>query len=131
MKLLKEGDVIELKAGHTVYANVPEWAAYSNGSTRSKRRVESEVEIGVPLERGFKTDQFAGRYLVVRAVEDGGSGPGSGQFYASYDDGHHVFCEKLSGRKTRVNFYQTGSFTAMIENIPVVSRFEKAWKKAA
>src|SRR4030042_5752874 len=113
--MLKEGDIIELKEGHTVYADIPEHFAYSNrkGSfklTRHEARIRGQFAY------------LAGRYVVYKTTNDGGGiGHGPGDVYP---DGHHVFCERLEDR-IKVDFYQTGSFTAMIEHIEPVRSEER------
>ena len=45
-----------------------------------------------------------------------------------YPDGHHVFCVKADDDKVRVDFYQSGCFTAMIEDIKPVGKAILDWK---
>lgn len=109
--LLKKGDVIELKNGHEIYTDVPEHFVYSN-KRGSFKLVHGHLRIAGELE------YFAGKYVVLRTAMDGGGighGPGD-----TYPDGHHVFCEQLQAPHLKVDFYQTGCFTAMIEDIEVV-----------
>lgn len=59
-------------------------------------------------------------FVVIRTAFDGG-GTGHGP-HDVYPDGHHVFCKALKNGKydkngIEINFYQSGSFTCMIENI--------------
>jgi hypothetical protein len=104
-KLLKKGDVIKLKKGHKVYVMLPETEVYSNG--RDGKFTSHDVKIG------GKYKYLKGEYVVVKTkMEGGGTGHGPGDIYP---DGHHVFCKRADGQK--VNFYQTGCFTAMIEDI--------------
>ena len=107
-RLLREGDVIELEVGHNVYADVPKHFLYSNykGDFTLAR---GDVEIGGELA------YLAGRYAVCRTATDGG-GTGSTMSGASdhYPDGHHVYCERFDDPEVKVDFYQTGCFTAMI-----------------
>jgi hypothetical protein len=110
-KLLKKGDVIELSRGHTVYADVPEHFVYSN-KRGSFKMTHHAVRISDEL------DYFAGKYVVLRTAMDGG-GTGHGAVDV-YPDGHHVFCEQLQAPHLKVDFYQTGCFTAMIEDIAVI-----------
>lgn len=118
--MLKEGDIIELKEGHDVYAEVPMHFLYIN-----KRGVFDETAMG-HIRIGGELNYFAGRYVVYKTATDGGGlGHGAGDFYPN---GHHVFCEKLDNPKLRVNFYQTGSFTAMIPYIDPVGVAVRSWK---
>lgn len=101
---LKAGDIIDLKEGHKVYANVPKHLVYSNckGDFSLAR---SGIKIG---------DEFcyvAGRYVVYETKLDGGSGPGARD---PFPNGWHVFCIRMSDG-FKVDFYQSGCFTAMIE----------------
>lgn len=116
--MLKEGDIIELKDGHEVYAYIPEHFAYSNlkGSFKLTRH---EAKIGGELS------YLAGRYVVYKTAKDGG-GIGHGP-HDIYPDGYHVYCERLDDRSVKVDFYQSGGFTAMIENIEPVGRAERQW----
>lgn len=110
-KLLKKGDVIKLAKGYAVYADVPEHFVYSN-KRGSFNLVHERVQLAGEL------DYFIGTYVVLRtAMDGGGTGHGPGDVYP---DGHHVFCEQLTAPHLRVDFYQTGCFTAMIEDIEVV-----------
>jgi hypothetical protein len=116
--MLSEGDIIELKDGHKVYANVPEHFLYANrkGSFKLSR---GEATIGGEFS------YLAGRYVVYKTASDGG-GTGHGPNDV-YPDGHHVFCEKLDDRSVKVDFYQSGCFTAMIENIEPVGKASRSW----
>ena len=116
--LLKEGDVIELEGGHTVYADIPEHFAYSN--RRGSWRLTNTK---VYLDGQF--DYLYGQYIVYKITTDeGGKGHGP---HDAYPYGHHVYCEKIYNPTTKVDFYQTGSFTAMITDIKPIGRGEKLW----
>lgn len=116
--MLSEGDIIELMIGHKVYANVPEYFLYANrkGSFKLSR---GEATIGGEFS------YLAGRYVVYKTTSDGG-GTGHGQNDV-YQDGHHVFCEKLDDRSVKVDFYQSGCFSAMIKNIEPVGKASRSW----
>ena len=119
--LLQEGDVIELERGHDVYADVPEHFVYANRKGVFDKLTHHEVNIGGDFAH------LAGRYVVYKISRDGG-GTGMGS-HDVYPDGHHVFCERLSDG-VRVDFYQTGAFTAMIENIEPVGKAERSkWQE--
>lgn len=115
---LQKGDIIELKAGHTVYAQVPEHFFYENrkGSFKLTRH---DVTIGGEFS------YLAGRYAVTHTAKDGG-GTGRGP-HGIYPDGHHVFCQKLDESGIEVDFYQSGAFTAMIKEIEPVGKAKIKW----
>ena len=118
---LKRGDIFELEDGHTVYTDVPEHFVFSNRKG-DFHLVHHEVRVGKheAVEcQWLDTSFLIGRYKVVATdVSGGGTGHGCNDVYA---DGHHVFCEKqrdrdsLYERDIFVDFYQDGSFTAMIK----------------
>jgi hypothetical protein len=117
--MLKEGDIIEIKKGMTVYAEVPLHFLYSNRKGVFDKKDRGDIKIDGQLA------YLAGRYVVYKTCTDGGGmGHGPGDIYP---DGHHVFCEKLENREHKVDFYQTGCFTVMYPDIKRVGRAEKAW----
>jgi len=68
-----------------------------------------------------------GRYVVAKtAFEGGGTGHGPGDIYP---DGHHVYCETLTGLHRKISFYQSGCFTNMIEYIKPVGKAKRTWKE--
>lgn len=113
---LQVGDIIELKPGHQVYADVPESAVYCN-KEGAHDLVHHDVRIGSP---GHIFSELAGLYAVIETAYDGGT---SGRWPSPdpYPDGYHVMCQKLDS-DIRVDFYQTGCFTAMIECIEPIGR---------
>jgi hypothetical protein len=119
-KLLEEGDIIELREGHKVYADIPKHFAYDN-CKGDFSLTHSEAVIGGELS------YLAGRYVVYKTSHEGG-GVGMGP-HDIYPNGHHVFCERLTDR-AKVDFYQTGAFTAMITDIAPVGRAERQWAEA-
>ncbi len=102
--LLAEGDVFCLTADHTFCT--------PSGS--------SEVKLD-------RCPRYAGEYVVYKTTLDGG-GEGHGP-HDTYPDGHHVFAEHLASGAL-VDFYQSGSFTAVNENVPVVRRMVRKWVNA-
>lgn len=118
--MLKEGDVIELVAGDKVYADIPEHFVYSN-RRGSFTLTHHDVIIGGEF------DYLAGRYVVFKTCSDGG-GTGHGP-HDVYPDGHHVWCERLGDRQTQVDFYQSGSFTAMLPNKTAVGTAVRVWSE--
>jgi hypothetical protein len=118
-KFLKEGDVIELKDGMDVYADIPEHFVYAN-HRGSFKLTHSDITLGGDF------DYLCGKYIVTHTAFDGG-GTGMGA-HDVYPDGHHVFCVKADDDKVRVDFYQSGCFTAMIEDIKPVGKAILDWK---
>jgi len=121
--MLKEGDVIELKVGHEVYASVPRHFLYSD-CKGDFRLVKAHVKIEGDLA------YLAGRYVVYSTATDGG-GTGHGPNDV-YPDGHHVFCDRLDSvvrdKSHRVDFYQSGCFTAMLPDLkPVATAKRTTW----
>lgn len=117
---LKKGDIIELKAGHTVYAQVPEHFVYQN-RRGSFTLTQHDVTIGGEFS------YLAGRYVVTHtSMDGGGTGHGPGDIYP---DGHHVFCQRLDESGIEVDFYQSGCFTAMIADIAPVGIATMRWSE--
>ena len=117
--MLQEGDIIELHEGHKVYATVPMHFLYSN-----KRRVFDQTAKGAVVIGG-ELAYLAGRYVVYKTSHDGG-GTGHGP-HDVYPDGHHVFAERLDDPSVKVDFYQSGSFTAMLPDLQAVGRAVRRW----
>lgn len=118
MELLQEGDIIELGGGQTVYATLPQHFLYAN--RKGVFDVVSHEEIKIAGELSY----LAGRYVVYKTAKTGGGSRGPGDTYPS---GHHVWCEQLSDRDRKVDFYQTGSFTAMIKDIVPIGKAKRQW----
>ncbi len=116
--LLEEGDVIEIKEGHKVYADVPRHFAYYN-CKGDFSLTHHDVEVGGEFS------YLAGSYIVVKtSLQGGGTGHGPGDVFP---DGHRVFCEKVDcGEK--IDFYQSGCFTAMIPDIRPIGHATRTWK---
>ena len=109
--MLQEGDVIELKLGMEIYADIPRHFVYSN-----RRGDFSMIHANVTLSGQF--DYLCGKYIVIKTLMDGGGPSDDG----GYPDGWHVFCVKADEENVKVDFYQSGFFTAMIENIEPVGK---------
>jgi hypothetical protein len=58
---------------------------------------------------------LAGTYVVYKTTD-------------VYSDGHHVWCEKLNDPETKVDFYQSGDFTAKMPDIKPVGKAERSWR---
>ncbi len=107
-------------------------------NSSSFKGVEIDFEIlqeaiSVPA---FKTNQFdtndlIGEYVVTSTKYDGG-GTGHGP-HDVYPDGWHVTAKKLKQGKydqkgKKITFYQSGCFTAMNENVPVIRKMKETFK---
>ena len=131
--LLKEGDVIELAKCHTVYAEIPKHFAYAN-KVGCFELTRSETPVG-GNKNGLNTDFMVGKWIVTKTSECGG-GTGHGP-HDIYPDGHLVECERVAGQsydyKMKVSFYQTGCFTAMIEEgeVNVIGQATAEWSLPA
>ena len=108
--LLEPGDVIELKAGHQVYATV----MWKFANRKDRERYHKDVDVG-----DYK---LAGEYVVDRVAFEGGSTDGGMNGHDDYPDGHHVYCKRLEDQTIEVDFYQNGCFTAMIKKIKPVGK---------
>ena len=109
--MLETGDIIDLKEGMRVYAEVADHFLYANRRGVFDETSRGEIEIAGDL------GHFAGNYVVYKTVMDGGDGPG---VHDAYPDGHHVFAEKLDDPSVRVDFYQSGVFTAMLPELKAI-----------
>lgn len=86
----------------------------------SEQQISAFVEsLNLDLEeKTFDASVYAGEYKVIFAISDGGGHCHDGD----YPNGWHVFCQKVDDPSVEVDFYQTGCFTAMIENIQPINR---------
>lgn len=112
-KLLEEGDVIEITQGMKVYANVPKHFLYAN------QKGNFELDRGCVLIND-DLKYLTGKYAVDHTSLDGGSPQDD------YPSGHHVFCVSLEN-DTKIDFYQTGFFSAMIQDIQPIGKAVKKW----
>jgi len=114
--MVKAGDVILIENGHKIYAKVP------------KHFVEQDEEGNFSLTTtdvrvGGNFAYLAGKYIVTHTALDGGGSSHDG----GYPDGHHVFCTSVDKAQHKISFYQSGCFTAMIEDVQVVGSAELKW----
>lgn len=117
--MLQEGDIIELQEGHKVYATVPMHFLYYNKRGVFDQTAKGDVVIGGELA------YLAGRYVVYKTSHDGGgTGHGPNDVYPS---GHHVFAERLDDPSVKVDFYQSGCFTAMLPDLKAVGKAVRKW----
>lgn len=83
----------------------------------SKAEAQAMVESKVKSPKASTFCLHGGEFLVVKTKSEGG---GTAMFNDRYPDGHHVFCKRVNadgspdGNGLEVDFYQSGSFTAMI-----------------
>lgn len=68
-------------------------------------------------EEEFDSSIYAGEYIVECTSFGGGGKQSTPSGVETYPDGWRVYCVKVDDPSIRVNFYQTGCFTAMIPNI--------------
>lgn len=124
-RLLKEGDVIELKEGMEVYADIPETYVYSNRKGSFKL-----VHTNVRIEKDSITDFLIGKYIVYKTAEEGGGESLTPSGYEYHSNGHSVYCFNVENEDIKVDFYQDNSFTAYIppESIQPVGKAELTWK---
>ncbi len=123
-RFLKEGDIVELKQGHTVYAEIPNHFAYP-GDVGNFELTTTEVPVCSNVN-GLNTIYLGGKYVVVKTEYGGGSSS------AGYPDGHSVTCQKMwsKDRILKVSFYQSGCFTTRIkpEDIEIVGKAELTYR---
>ncbi len=116
--LLQEGDIVELKEGHQVYVDRPNHDIFENRKG-DYSLTHHEGTIGGELAH------LAGRYIVTKTALEGG---GAGGFHSGPSPrGHHVYCKRADHDGQAVDFYQTGSFTAMIKQLEPVGRAILTW----
>ena len=124
-RLLAEGDIIRLKAGHVVYFDIPEHFCYTNRLAVFDKLAQAVITIGLN-HHGLETDFLAGKYVVTRTgMGGGGTGHGPGDIYPN---GWNVRAQFVGRPWQIVEFYQSGCFTAMNENVPVVGRANQKWE---
>ncbi len=118
VNLLTEGDMILIKEGHTIYADVPEHFVYSN-----KKGCFDLTHTDIKITKEYL--YLTGKYIVVKTVfHGGGTGHGPGDVFPN---GHHVFCMGADNSGVKIDFYQSGCFTAMIEDIEPTGKAELNW----
>jgi len=134
-KELKIGDVFKLEKGMKVYASLSNKFIYSNvreNSADANDLSQTDVEVGEVFKttkNKFDSGRLVGEYVVADTAFDGG-GTGHGP-HDVYPSGHHVFAQKLADNGSydpdgiQVDFYQSGCFTAMIEDVKVVRKMKR------
>lgn len=144
INLLKKGDVILLEKGMTVYATVPfpKWKTEYQEMITDKP-CEADLIVGEIIKNTIPNKEFneyqiePGDYVVVKVKKELSDKDEEIQmrlrgndYYAS---GYEVYCERLTDgvynkKGFKIRFYQTGDFTAMIENIKPIGHIDN--KKA-
>lgn len=123
--LLQAGDIIELRKGHNVYAEIPQHFIYRNQIGNFKKLERSRITIGED-KGGMNTDFMVGIWIVVKAGREN-----SGDKYCQ--NSYHVYCQRDSKLKNNfkmeIDFYQIGNYTAMIKEneVNVVGKAEATW----
>jgi len=126
MTKLKEGDVIEIEDGHTVYVKLPVHFIYENKLGCFDELAETDVEVGTN-QNGMDTSFLKGKYVVTKVILD--------DEYSAKNilspSGHHVWCETMidetGNPPIKINFYQNGCFRAMITDIKPIGRATATW----
>ena len=122
-KPLEEGDVIEIKDGHEIYAVVPEHFLYESKKGCFKL-VCGSVTVGGELS-------YLGGIYVVQRVSEDGEGPSSyglayGKKAIDNESGRRVYCvNESSGRE--ISFFQTGKFRPVIKDIEPIGKARLKW----
>jgi hypothetical protein len=115
--MLQVGDVFGLTEGQSVYATVPQRFLFLNRQGVFDKTAKGQVLIGGNLA------YLAGRYVVYETkLEGGGASPDGG-----FSDGHHVFAEQLDNPDVKVDFYQSGDFSAMLPDIVPLGTAVRKW----
>jgi len=112
--MLNVGDVIEIKEGHQIYATVPKHFLYSNCKGNFELRHE---HITVKGELSY----FYGKYIVINTANEGS---GEGKYSQA---GYRVYCIAAEDKNRKIDFFQTGSFTAMIKDIEPIGKAKVQW----
>ena len=121
---LDEGDIIELREGR-VYATVPVHCVSKSGQSGRgvfDRFVRTDVDIKI-------LDWLQGKYVVYKTTRETGSSESHDQHPVAGESGWHVFCEKMDKTKTRVDFYQSGGFTAIQYAIEPIGQAELTYQE--
>jgi hypothetical protein len=129
-ELLSRGDVFLLKKGQTVYMKTLGFSDLEVVVGKPSSHQEYQHDEIKVKGRKFHSDQYlatvehpippAGEYRVTR-TSYGGGGTGMGP-HDVFPDGHRVYAKPVNADEPLISFYQTGCFTAMIENPKIVSR---------
>ena len=88
------------------------------------RRFVKSLNLDMSVEE-YDTSVFEGEYVVARTTNEGGGTFACASGKDSYPNGYHVFCQKMDNKDIVVDFYQTGNFTAMIEDIMPINKKAK------
>lgn len=92
----------------------------SEGFKITKNKAKEFVLGNVKKPKSTTFSVKPGRFVVLKTKTDGGCGG-----HDPYPDGHHVYCKGV-GSNIKVDFYQTGCFSAMIEDIEPINKKKKS-----
>jgi len=112
--LLEEGQVFLLEPHHTVYTDLPLHFLGKAGNWEIRKNACITLDV-------FGLEYLCTKYVVNATAQDGGGG---GPYSPS---GHRVYAVSICGGHY-VNFYQTGGFTALNKDIPVVGYATRRWE---
>ena len=128
---LQVGDVFAANKGMRVYAYIPSHFVYQN-TPNNFSPARTEVKVGEIRKRDSHTlnlSYFKGHYVVEHARSEGG-GTAHGP-HDVYPDGWHIKARKLwddgtyNPNGTEIEFYQSGAFTAVNKDVPVVRKMRR------
>jgi hypothetical protein len=137
---LNVGDVFDGSKGMNVYTDIPRFFAYYTENpdivTPDDRLLtRTNVRISETLKKGSHTldlSYLKGKYVVVHAASQGG---GTGHSHHDvYPNGWFIRARKLrqdgsyDPQGIEISFYQSGCFTAMNTDVPVVSQMSMSVK---
>jgi len=94
--MLVSGDIIRIEKHHLL-------------------NITGEVPLDPHAPKGI-----SGLFVVVKTSMSGGGM----NFDGPYPNGHRVYCEKINDKDIKVDFYQSGCFIVMIEDIEPIGRIE-------
>lgn len=123
-KIYKNNTNIEKDINILISDIIDEFTSW--GFTISEKDVSKFVvsKIEQPEEETFSI--HGGEFVVTQTILDGGSHYNDHDYYP---DGHRVYCKMLidgvyHDDALEVNFYQTGSFTALINDIKPIKKLK-------
>lgn len=144
--LSNESRTTDIRIGEIRKNNISDWEEKTFRLTRSikeeferkfgvapQEAIDTFVKEHVPkvTQETFNTSYFVGQYVVIETSLTGGSRDSCNP-NNHYPDGHRVVCQKLKDGKfdpqgETISFYQSGSFTAMIEAITPLRKMKQTF----
>lgn len=121
IKLLDEGDIIELNEeteGTFYVEDRKQFLKDHDGKGIWVTDLHATFMIG-------KMKWLHGKWVVYKTLLTGGSNSS----FNPHPCGHRVYCEKMDDSRVRINFYQTGGFTATICDIEPIGRAELTYQE--